>query len=123
MKALRTKSLAVCQVGIEAERLESSDSLTLQKAAGWVKEAVTAPLDALDVEKVEQQPMVATWCRAARRAVGGIDAGGLLRLQTAVVQDAFRSTVDAFLVASQYERRCPRGSPTRITRRLAPPDA
>lgn len=105
----RAQRNRISVIRFQAERLRSADSFRFGQAA-WVKTGLTTSLDALDAmhadERADEQAIVTSWIRAARRAVGSIEERDSLSFQRAAVQDGFRSTVDAFVVASQSGRLC-----------------
>jgi hypothetical protein len=90
----------IAAIRFNAERLGRKD-ISKFGSAGWIKEALSSTLDALDLRSVGREKEVSTWTRSARRAVSGIEARDSLSFQRAAVQDAFRATVDAFLFAMQ----------------------
>jgi hypothetical protein len=49
----------------------------------------------------------APFTHAARDAVAGIDKDGSLSFQRAVIQDAFRTTLDALVAAAHPAATCP----------------
>lgn len=95
----------ISKIRYEAERLRSTDSMTFGKA-DWVKRGLTTALDALENQQGDQPETLAPWSRAARRAIDGIEERRSLPFQRAALQDGYRSTIDAFLAASQFAHVC-----------------
>lgn len=100
---------SISKIRFQAERLRSADAPVFVEAK-WVKIGLTTALDALDAlqenARANDRASVTPWTRAARRAVGTIEADGALSFQRAAVQDGFRATVDAFAAAAQSSGVC-----------------
>ena len=89
----------------EAERLEHDSSGPFART-GWVTRGLVAALDALDELDVCRESRVASWTQAARRASLELPERGALPFQHAAMQDAFRSTLDAFGIALLDREAC-----------------
>lgn len=85
----------ITELRFQAKRLVRSEAATYEEAAG-VKRALSAAVDALERLGNADTPTSSDWTRAARRAVDSIEERSTINLQRAAVQDAFRSTIDAF---------------------------
>jgi hypothetical protein len=88
----------VTEIRFEAERLERANASEFGQA-GWIRSGLESALDAL-VALHSENPS-SRWIRVAQRAVANIDQRTSLSFQRATVQDAFRSTVDAFAAMAQ----------------------
>ena len=93
-------------IRFNAERLRRKDTSKFG-SAGWVKEALTSTLDALELLEADREKQVTPLSRAARRAVAGIVERDSLSFQRAAVQDAFRATVDAFVFSIECDQKPP----------------
>lgn len=82
----------IAEIRFEAERLERAHASEFGQA-GWIRSGLENALDALSVLHAGKS---SPWLRIAQRAVASIDQRSWLSLQRAPVQDAFRTTVDAF---------------------------
>ena len=87
------------EVRFEAKRLHRSDRLSFS-LAHWIKEGLTAALAALE-SLIRQSDPSAFWIAQARSSITAIDAKSGLTFQRAVVQDAVRATLDAFIAVGQ----------------------
>jgi hypothetical protein len=106
------RTLAV--ILLQVDRLQEADPLALQEAA-WVKTGLAAVMDGLsaalrmprDSELAPPMTSTGAWFREARLAIETVDDQMRFTFQRAVIQDAFRTVVDAFAVAVQSPE-CPR---------------
>ena len=87
----------VSEIRLQAERVQYAGSLTFGRA-GWIKAGLESALDALEALRPAEDECLAKWTRGARRAVASVEERGSLAFQRAAAQDAFRATVDAFVV-------------------------
>jgi hypothetical protein len=67
---------------------------------------LSAALDAIAELVPEQSEVLADWEAAARRAVASVQQQRSLSFQRAAVQDAFRATVDVFVLATHGGGPC-----------------
>jgi hypothetical protein len=88
----------VVEIRFEAERLARAKATEFGQA-GWIRSGLEGTLDAF--ARLYPDHTSSVWLRNARRAVGSIDPGTSLSFQRATIQDAFRTTVDAFSAAGQ----------------------
>jgi hypothetical protein len=86
-------------IRFQAERMRRTDAVALGQAE-WIKIALTAALDALDAALPERREALIRWQEGARSALGSIRSGRSVTFQRAAVQDAFRTTVNVFVAAS-----------------------
>jgi hypothetical protein len=93
----------VVEIRFEAERLERASASEFGQA-GWIRSGLESALDALVASHPENPS--SPWIRIAQRAVANIDERSSLSFQRATVQDAFRSTVDAFAAMAQLTSGC-----------------
>jgi hypothetical protein len=85
----------VAEMRAEARRLEHDSSGPFARA-GWVERGLQSALGALDQIDVCRESLLAPWKEAARHATATLPDRGALPFQHAAIQDAFRSTLDAF---------------------------
>jgi hypothetical protein len=95
----------VSTIRFQAERVRRSDSLTFGQAE-WIATGLTAAVDAIDELACEQSEVLAEWKPAARRAIASVQPQRSLSFQRAAVQDAFRATVDVFVLATRSGGPC-----------------
>jgi ribosomal protein L18 len=91
---------SIATLRAQVERLEKNGSSRFGDA-GLIKTGLLAALAALDGLDPALEQLLTPWTRAARRAVSGIEDRDSLAFQRATIQDAFRTTVDAFTFAAQ----------------------
>jgi len=92
------------EVRFEAKRLHRSDRMSFSLPR-WIKEGLTAAATALEAQS-PQRACATFWIAQARASISAIDAKSGLAFQRALVQDALRTTLDAFVVAGQREGHC-----------------
>lgn len=90
----------IAEARFQAERLERASTVRFGQA-GWVRSGLIAVLDGLDLVQHGPANAPCPWSQVARAAVVGIDAHSSLVFQRAVIQDAFRATVDALTIAAE----------------------
>lgn len=95
----------VAEIRAEARRLEHDAGGPFARA-GWVERGLQTALGALDELEACRETLLATWTDAARRATATLPDRGALPFQHAAVQDAFRSTLDAFGAAVLDRESC-----------------
>ena len=93
------KQIAV--IHFNAQRLRRKDTNKFG-SAGWIKEALSSTLDALDSVAAGLENQVSPFVQPARRAVAGIQERDSLSFQRAAVQDACRATVDAWVFSMHF---------------------
>ncbi len=86
------------EIRFEAERLEKGDPLNFGQA-GWIKTGLTNALDAWEALGYGAATAAPGWLRNARRAVANLSDKEPLTFQRGALQEACRSTVDAFAAA------------------------
>jgi hypothetical protein len=96
------------EIRAEARRLHDDPSGPFARA-GWVARGLQAALASLDQLGPRHAPLVAEWTRAARTAAADLPDRGALPFQHAAIQDAFRSTLDAFGAALLAREACEGG--------------
>jgi hypothetical protein len=92
-------------VRFQAERLSLSETRALNHGQ-WVKVGLASVLDAweaLDWGRSSPEPV---WGRSARAAVEAIDERSDLSFQRGAIQDAFRTTLAAFVAAAETHAAC-----------------
>lgn len=106
-----TKQIA--EIRFEAERLERAQASEFGQA-GWIRSGLASAVDALSALHAGTS---SPWLRSAQRAVANIDQRSSLSFQRATIQDAFRTTVDAFaaLACCREGREPPAAPPKPIT--------
>lgn len=95
---------AIAEVRFEAKRLQRSDRLAFG-VAKWIKLGLASSLDGLEA-LVPATQTGRSWIRSARQAQDAIDVGSTSTFQRAVIQDAIRTTVTAFVIAGQGLEVC-----------------
>jgi hypothetical protein len=90
----------IAEARFQGQRLERA-STTRFGQAGWVRSGLIAVLDGLDIVQHGPAHAPCPWSQVARAVVVSIDAHSSLAFQRAVIQDAFRATVDALAVAAE----------------------
>lgn len=89
----------ITEIRFEAKRLRRSEGLSFGLAK-WIEEGLAAAVDGL--QRVSRPSDNATyWIGAARRSLKSIDIKSSLTFQRGPVQDAVRTTIDAFIVIGQ----------------------
>jgi hypothetical protein len=89
------------EVRFQGQRVRRRDGPPFARA-GWIVDAMLSALDALaSVGPPDRNELVTPWIDRARAAALAIDPRGSLGFQRAAVQDALRSTSDAFFAVSQ----------------------
>lgn len=106
----------LAQIRAEARRLQQGSSGPFARA-GWVERGLQAAISRLDQLDVCHASLVAEWTEAARRAAAKLPERGALPFQHASIQDAFRSTLDAFGAALLARQACE--SPARSSDRAS----
>ncbi len=91
----------------DAVLLENSDELDVG-APGWAADGLLASIDA--IQKLGAGAHAHPWTDDARAATLAIDKGLMLTFQRGILQEAFRSTADALLIAAQAGARCDGGA-------------
>jgi hypothetical protein len=86
----------ITELRFEAQRLDRADRMSFS-LAHWIQEGLVAALKALEALSPSNEP-AAFWIRQARSAARAIDENSGLAFQRAIVQDAIRATLDAFVV-------------------------
>jgi len=94
----------VSDIRFQAERLRYGDAQSFGRAT-WIKDGLTAALDALDSLHPGGEEAVTGWTRASRLAVDGIEEHRSLSFQRAAVQDAFRATLDSLVATIEAPGR------------------
>lgn len=92
-------SKAVTEVRFEAKRLRRSDRLSYTLPR-WIKEGLVAAVDGLE-RLTPASDNSRFWIGAAKESHKSIDTKSSLTFQRAPVQDAVRTTIDAFFVVGQ----------------------
>ncbi|HEY3664352.1 MAG TPA: hypothetical protein VGL19_00070 [Polyangiaceae bacterium] len=102
------------ELGFEAERLTRSDRLSFGQVR-WIKAGLVDALDGLDAD-ARRAPVGPSGANlnhvgsalidSARKAAANIDATDLLGFQRTAVQDAFRATLDAFVLVAEPMPKC-----------------
>jgi hypothetical protein len=95
----------ISSIRFQAERLKRTDIRSFGEA-GWIKTALEAALDAFDTREPDCENRVSPWRRSARLSVAAIEPRDSLTFQRGAIQDAFRTTLDLFLAASQAAEAC-----------------
>jgi hypothetical protein len=95
----------VSRMRVQAERLEHADSLSFRRAE-WIKQGLSVALDALEATS-RGDTRVAPFTQTARDAIDGINENSSIGFQRGVLQDAFRTTLQALLAAAQPAATCP----------------
>jgi hypothetical protein len=95
----------VAEIRAEARRLGHDSSGPFARA-GWVERGLQTALGALDEIEVCRESLLAAWAEAARGATATLPDRGALPFQHAAIQDAFRSTLDAFGAAVLDRESC-----------------
>lgn len=90
----------VHDVRFQAERLGLSETRSFSQGK-WVKVALTRVLDAWQGLEWNGSRPAAIWGRSAQAAVAAIDEHSALSFQRGAIQDAFRTTLAAFLAAAE----------------------
>jgi len=109
----------ISSLRFQAERLSQNDTLSFRYSR-WIKQGLSDALDALD--RAQQAPPSAAatdkpgeptrttaaepWTRSARAAVANIASDQLFGLQRAPIQDGFRATLDALVIAATSAPLC-----------------
>ncbi|HEX3852460.1 MAG TPA: hypothetical protein VHW01_15930 [Polyangiaceae bacterium] len=102
------------ELRFEAERLTRSDALSFGQVR-WIKAGLVDALDGLDVDArrapvehsgTSSNHVGSALIDSARKAAANIDGTDLLGFQRTAVQDAFRATLDAFVVVAQPMPEC-----------------
>jgi hypothetical protein len=89
----------VREVRFQGERLGRLDGLPFARGS-WIAAAVESALDALELLVApERREVLTPWIERARTSARAVDPRGSLGFQRAAVQDALRSTTDAFLAS------------------------
>jgi hypothetical protein len=96
---------SISSIRFQAERLKRTDIRTFGEA-GWIKIALLAALDAFDTREPNCENRLSPWRRSARLSVAAIEPRDSLTFQRGAIQDAFRTTLDLFLAASQVKEAC-----------------
>jgi hypothetical protein len=92
------------EMRFEAKRLHRSDRMSFSLPR-WIKEGLTAAVTALEAQS-PQGGRATAWIAQARSSISAIDAKSSLAFQRAPVQDALRTTLDAFVVVGQGTGDC-----------------
>lgn len=88
------------EVRFQGERVRRMDGPPFARAS-WIVDAMLSALDALAIlVPPDRSEIVTPWIERARDAAEAIDPRGSLGFQRAAVQDALRSTSDAFFAVS-----------------------
>ena len=95
---------AIAEVRFEAQRLQRSDRLAFG-VAKWIKLGLASSLDGL-LALVPANDSGRFWIASARQAQDAIDISSTSTFQRAVIQDAIRTTVTAFVIAGQGLEIC-----------------
>ena len=95
---------AIAEVRFEAKRLQRSDRLAFG-VAKWIKLGLASSLDGIEA-LVPATQAGRSWIRSAREAQDAIDVTSTSTFQRAVIQDAIRTTVTAFVIAGQGLEVC-----------------
>lgn len=95
----------VAEIRAEARRLGHDSSGPFARA-GWVERGLQTALSALNEIEVCRESLLAAWTDAARSATATLPDRGALPFQHAAIQDAFRSTLDAFGAAVLDRESC-----------------
>lgn len=93
----------------QAERLSRSETRDFSHGK-WLKAGLTRVLDAWDELDWGGGNPAPVWGRSARTAVDAIDERGTLSFQRGVIQDAFRTTLTAFVAAAEAANACSDGN-------------
>jgi hypothetical protein len=92
-----------------------SDDSSVFARTQYVKEGLREALGALDGSSSSEE--LSMWAESARKAVERIDTSSASAFQRATIQDAFRTTVDAFSVAYAGAGECSRSDAHSLTAR------
>jgi hypothetical protein len=95
----------VTEVQFQAKRLRRSDRFAYSLPK-WIQEGLGAALAGLE-KLIPTSDSSRFWIGAARQAQKSVDANAGLPFQRAPVQDAVRTTIDAFIVVGQGLCVCP----------------
>lgn len=98
----------LAEMRFQAERLRRSGSSSFART-GWVEHALVTALDALDAWQPCPSEAIRKWSAVAREAVTSIPNRSTLAFEHARLQDAFRTTADAFGMAVVQAQTCPSG--------------
>lgn len=88
----------------QAERLSLSETRNFSQSK-WLKVGLMRVLDAWDGLNWSQTNPAPVWGRSARAAVEAIDERSAPSFQRGAIQDAFRTTLTAFIAAAEAETR------------------
>jgi hypothetical protein len=112
----------VSNLRYQALRLSQSDALSFRHSR-WIKQGLVTALDSLDLLDATQRALAGPaaggkqaeptrtaaadpWTGAARAAVDNIASDQLFALQRAPIQDGFRATLDALVIAATSAPVC-----------------
>jgi hypothetical protein len=101
----QTRQKVLKELRFQAERLRRADRINFGLAR-WMKEGLLAALDGLQVI-APGDTRAPFWIGAARETVSGIEKDSGVAFQRARIQDAVRSTVDAFAAVGRIDETCP----------------
>ena len=89
----------IVEVRFEAKRLQRSDRLAFG-VSKWIRLGLASAIDALEAA-TPVSDTARFWIRLARQTQEAIDVGTTTTFQRAVIQDAIRTTITAFVVVGQ----------------------
>lgn len=101
----KVQAARISEIRTQATRLSTADALAFGEGER-LRAGLSTVLDALEAIPLGARPVAVAWLRAARRSVATITESTSLSFQRAPVQDAFRTTLDAFVAAAQSKPAC-----------------
>jgi hypothetical protein len=102
----KSRRRTLAEIRFQADRLQKGDSVALDESA-WVKAGLAALLGGLAPATTTSGPSLAsTWLVEAHHAVESVEDETRFTFQRARIQDAFRTSVDAFAIAIADSTGC-----------------
>jgi hypothetical protein len=92
------------EIRFAAKRLQRADRLSFSLPR-WIKEGLTGAMDALETLAAKDEAS-SFWIARGRASVTAIDEKSTLTFQRALVQDAIRTALDAFVVLGRGMGAC-----------------
>jgi hypothetical protein len=94
------------EIRFQARRIQRDQDTPFARS-DWIESALLASLGTLERMKSCDRGATDTWIARARRSVSALPDRGSVVFDHARIQDAFRSTIDAFGVALMNAKDCP----------------
>ena len=92
----------LAEIRFQAERLRRPSSGGFGQA-GWIKTGLLKVLDGIEAISGGRAAVVAPWLRVAREVAQAIDGDSAVAFQRPMIQDGFRTAVDALVISSLPE--------------------